>query len=298
MARPGRPLGETARNIRAAVAALQGRYDRMTVRQVFYALSVQGVVEKTETGYRQVGDQLVAMRRQGLLSWGFIADGTRWRRKPSTWESVSDYAESVARLYRRDLWRRQDVRLEVWLEKDALAGVIVDVTHEWDVALMVSKGQPSVTFLHSAAHAAAEAWMEASVHTHIYTLYDYDAGGARAARAVAKEVPAFARGLLSEFSWPATQTPVTVERIAVTPEQIVAWDLPTRPPKKKDPEARAWGDKPCVELDAIPPERLTELVEDAIVGHIDERSWLLEKAIEEEEQKNLNAMTDLLRDAA
>ncbi len=62
----------------------------MTVRQVFYALTVRGVVAKTEAGYRQVQRQVLLMRREGVLPWAFIADGTRWVREPETWDTVDD----------------------------------------------------------------------------------------------------------------------------------------------------------------------------------------------------------------
>ena len=104
------------------------RYERMTVRQVFYQLEMAGVVEKTESGYRQVQKQVLVMRRTGLLDWEFITDGTRWQRKPASYADAADYIKQIARSYRRDLWQRQNVRIEFWLEKDALADVITDVT--------------------------------------------------------------------------------------------------------------------------------------------------------------------------
>jgi len=76
--------------------------------------------------------------------------------------------------------------------------------------------------------------------TLVFALYDHDAGGDRAARTIARDLPEFA-GVSIEF-----------ERLAVTPAQIARWSLPTRPPKTKDPEAAKWGSKPAVELDAIP----------------------------------------------
>ena len=283
-ARRGRPLGQTARNIRAAVDDLTDRYERMTVRQVFYALEVAGVVAKTEGGYRQVQQQLVVMRREGLLDWAFITDGTRWRRKPDSWDELADYIEAVARSYRRDLWRAQGHRIEVWLEKDALADVIVDVTTRWDVSLMVSRGQSSATFLHAAAKTAERAYEETGAETYVYTLYDYDAGGDRASSTIARELPAY-----------APRTPIWIERLAVTPAQIAEWDLPTRPPKKKDPQAKAWGDKPCVELDAIDPARLTSLVEGAILRHVDQRAWAIEQQVEQQEREGLLSLRDAFR---
>jgi hypothetical protein len=62
-------LGKTALEIREAVEHLTDRYERMTVRQVFYQLEMMGVVEKTEGGYRQVqrqGTRRTAVARDGM----------------------------------------------------------------------------------------------------------------------------------------------------------------------------------------------------------------------------------------
>jgi hypothetical protein len=67
--------------------------------------------------------------------------------------------------------------------------------------------------------------------------------------------------------------PITFTLLAVTDEQIYEWDLPTRPPKKD-------GDPPAVELDAIPPDKLTTLVDDAIRQHVDDHAWAIEEQAE------------------
>lgn len=274
----GRPLGETALAIRDTVSELTNKYDRMTVRQCFYALEVAGVVEKTEGGYRQVQAQVLRMRREGLLDWGFITDGTRWQRKPDSSDNAGSYIERMARTYRRDLWQGQDVRLEVWLEKDALADVILDATDKWDVPLMVSRGQSSATFLYSAAKTAEEAYKNTGAATYVYTMYDYDAGGERAARTIERELPKYA---------PAV--PIYFDRLAVTEEQIEEWSLPRRPAKKSDPEAAKFGEV-AVELDAISPDKLIQLVEHAIVEHIDAHAWEVEEQVEREERDGLMAL--------
>jgi len=256
----------------------------MTVRQVFYACEVAGLCKKTETGYRDVQRQLAMMRREGILEYDFIADGTRWQRKPSTWRSVEDYVAAMSRSYRRDLWQRQDCRIEIWLEKDALADIVSDITMQCDVSLMVSRGQSSLTFLHSAGIAARNAWLEAPAPdftTHVYALYDHDAGGERAARTIKRDLPEFA-GI----------APVTFELLAVTDDQIEDWHLPTRPPKRSDPEAKKWKGR-CVELDAIPPDKLRDLVEGAIKQHVDERAWDIERTVEQEERKGFDVWAKL-----
>lgn len=60
----------------------------MTVRQVFYQATVRDIVEKSEAGYNKVQTDLVQLRRAGILPYGWLADNTRWQRKPQTFDSV------------------------------------------------------------------------------------------------------------------------------------------------------------------------------------------------------------------
>ena len=86
------------------------------------------------------------MRRDGSLPYEWLADNTRRQRKPRTFRSVEEALKDTARLYRKDLWHDADAYVEVWLEKDALAGVVMEVTELYDVPLMVSRGYASSSF--------------------------------------------------------------------------------------------------------------------------------------------------------
>ena len=139
----------------------------------------------------------------------------------------------------------------------------------------MSRGQSSATFLYSGAKAAERAWQQEGLRTFVYMLFDRDAGGRRAARKIESELAEHAPGV-----------PIHFEQLAVTDEQVQEWDLPTRPAKKSDPEAAKFTG-PAVELDAIPPDKLVDLVEKAIVSHIDPHAWQVEQAVEEEERQGL-----------
>src|SRR5438067_13752261 len=107
----GRPLAAKTLAIRQAVLEVAEEFEVMTVRQIFYALTVRGVVPKEENaGYRPVQTQVLKMRCEGLLDWGFIADATRWQRKPTSYDSTEDALAVTARAYRRNLWRSQNER--------------------------------------------------------------------------------------------------------------------------------------------------------------------------------------------
>lgn len=276
----GRPLGAKTIAIRDAVAELTTEYKVMTVRQIFYALVSRGIVPKTENGgYRPVQEQVLRMRKDGMLRWRFVADGTRFQRKPESWQSVDDALNAMRRNYRRDLWQSQGVRLEVWLEKDALATIVQAATDPWDVPLMVSRGTSSATFLWNAAQMAVEAWDE-GITTVVLALYDYDAAGHRAARAVEQGLHEHAPGV-----------PLNFELLALNAEQVQEWALPTRPAKSTDPEAHRWGTG-AVELDAIPPNELIALVQNRIESMVDADAWRIQQVVEADEQDFLIRLTE------
>jgi hypothetical protein len=160
-------------------------------------------------------------------------------------------AES-ARLYRRDLWASQGTYAEVWLEKDALAGVLYTVTSEWDVPLMVTRGYPSLTFLHEAAEA-----MPTDKPVVILYFGDHDPSGVDIPRRVLTDLRGFA---------PAAE--IELRPIAVTPEQIGSLRLPTRPTKVTDSRAARFVGE-SVEVDAIPPRTLRTLAEENITRLLD-----------------------------
>ena len=243
----------------------------MTVRQVFYQATVAGVVDKTEAGYAKVQTDLVAMRRAGKLPYHWLADSTRWQRKPITFGSIEEALQDTARLYRKSLWRDADSYVEVWLEKDALAGVVAPVTSEFDVPLMVARGYASLSFLHSAAEAIAEL----DVPAYIYHLGDYDPSGVNAGEKIEQT--------LREL---APTAEIHFERIAVNQDQIRQWELPTRPTKQSDSRAKNFGDV-SVELDAISPETLRQLVRLYIERHLPLEQLRVLKAAEHSERNTL-----------
>ena len=71
-------------------------------------------------------------------------------RKPRSYNSVEDALADTARLYRKSLWNDAESYVEVWCEKDALAGVIYPITANYDVPLMVARGFSSETFCYEA----------------------------------------------------------------------------------------------------------------------------------------------------
>ena len=240
--------------IRFAILEVLADIQPASVRQIYYQLVNRGVIEKTEAQYKTTVVRLLGlMRRVGQIPFGWIADYTRWQRKPRTYSSLVDMLTQSAEFYRRALWDSAKVYVEIWLEKDALSGVLFPVTSEYDVPLMVCRGYPSITFL----HAAAEEIEERGKPTYIYYFGDADPSGLDITRAVESGLREFAPGAEIHF-----------ERVAVTAQQIIDMDLPTRPTKKTDSRSKNFAGE-SVEVDAIDPNTLRDLVRACIVQHVD-----------------------------
>jgi hypothetical protein len=291
-----RTIKKRARRTKAEMEALrEALYEIVaenapaTVRGVFYLASSARVVPKTENeGYRPVQRELLKMRREGLIPWGWITDGSRSRFGYRRYGGLDSYARQVAANYRRDYWHESEEYVEVWLEKEALRGVISPVTiEEFGLDLYVTKGQPSVSYLYD----AAKDIISDGRSTYVYVLIDWDPGGLRIFDRIKEELIGFV----------GDAADLHVRRLALTPYQIDLYDLPTRPGKVKDPNAadfaRRFGDR-CVELDAMPPNTLRGLVRECLEAHMDPDYLQRLKLAEREERRGLLEIQNLLEGAA
>jgi hypothetical protein len=251
----------------------------MTVRQVFYQLVARGVIEKTEEEYQGTVIRLLTdMRLDGTIPFHLVVDETRRVRVTRTFDSIADAVAHTARFYRRSALAQADDYLEIWLEKDALAGVLWDVTSDYDVPLMVSRGMPSLTFLYASACEIQRA-AEAGKSTFIYQFGDHDPSGVL--------IPQTIERRLTELCERLDCPPPVVERAALTEQQIVDFDLPTRPTKRRgNSHARSFVGN-SVELDALPPSELRRLAREVIERHVSPEQTAVLRAAEDSERELL-----------
>jgi hypothetical protein len=266
---PGRPVTADTIALMDGLETIVAAMAPMSVRGAFYQASTRGLVPKTEAGYRKVQRLLVKMREAGRIPWGQITDGTRTRYRVQTFGGLDEALGDVASVYRRDLWRDAEEIVEVWLEKDALKGVISPVTKQWRVDLMVCRGYPSLSYLHEAAEYANAVGKPLT----IYYLGDYDPSG--------QDIPRMIEERLEEFG-----VDFTLELLAVTTEQIANWDLPSRPTNPTDTRSKGFAVQ-SVELDAIEPPALRALVHHAIAPHVDQHTLNVLKQYEADERQLL-----------
>ena len=251
----------------------------VTVRQLYYQAVVHELpgIEKDDSGYNKIQEQVLHLRREGRLDYSKIADATRWMRKPTSFDGPEEAIQHWSRAYRKDLWADAEEYVEVWIEKDALAGVILPVTAKYDVPLMVARGFASETFCY-------EAIAQRGDDTRPYRVYylgDFDRAGHDAARSLEEKLTRFGdeEGIEVYFS-----------QEAINKWQIKLYGLPTRPHKRNTAADRNWPHDFACELDAMSPDDMRDLVESAINLHLDQDDFAAMKVAEASEREGLIAL--------
>jgi hypothetical protein len=275
--------------LRSTKAEMAERYDALIdivtesaptgVRFVYYRAVPQKIVTKSDSGYAKVQRALVHLRKIGRIPYASITDSSRWMRKPNTWDSAGDALADLTGGYRRSLWQRADSCVEVWCESESVAGVLWPVCSAWDVPLYPIKGQSSISFAYSAA-------MEYQYEPRPvipYYVGDYDPAGL--------EIEAQLAHKLREYSG---RDDITLRRLACTPDQAAGLqDLGTKA-KKTTWKHPTLGVQPfrgkAVEVEAIDAPMLRDVVEDAIVRHLDPHELAITKMVEEQERDGLQAL--------
>lgn len=239
---------------RAIIAVLREDHPA-TVRGTFYRLVSAGVIDKNDREYKNTVVRLMTRLREcGKLPYGWVTDSTRLMRKTRSWESPYAALMDTALDFKAAVWRDQSSYVELWTEKDAIAGVLLSATQDWDVPVMVARGFSSITFLFE----AAQTIKAVGKPSYLYYFGDWDPSGVGGERHVEKKLRQY-----------APHSEIHFERVAVTPEQIERFGLLTRPPKKSDSRSRKWTGGMNVEVDALPPARIRELANRVIEQHID-----------------------------
>jgi hypothetical protein len=256
---------------------LRGEGAGFTLRQLFYRCSVANIVEKTEADYKRLARLTGDLRREGALPFEWLIDGTRMVRQPAVFDGPVEALHALADQYNESPWAEAEEAPEIWLEKDALAGVVLDATWRRWVPLRVMRGYASLTALHSAAQDAIRR-ARRGTDTVVYQLGDFDPSGQDAMRAARAFVASQAPGC------------VRFVTLGLSAIQVAAWNLPTRPTKVSDSRARKHGGV-SVELDAMTPTQLVGLVSDAIDVH-------LPQAAREAHQAEIDSVRDYLRGLA
>ncbi len=245
---------ELAELLRVVQDLLDQQTGRISIRHLFYLVVSAGAIEKTDRGYQNLKQQLTNWRRAGVIDWDAFSDSTRWYYGRPGHASAEEFLRESIRTYRFNLWATRPVHVEIWAEKDAIASILLEAADPWRVQVFPFRGFASLTSLYNAAETFREKLTEGK-KVFVYYFGDHDPSG------VAID-PAAETALREDFD-----VEITVERVAVTREQITSLGLPTRPTKASDSRAKTFTGA-SVEIDAMPRDVLLALVESYITQHL------------------------------
>jgi hypothetical protein len=216
-------------------------------------------------------------RLAGYIDWDAIEDRTRNLNVLSYWEDPADIIDSAASSYRTHLWASQPYYLEVWIEKEALAGVFQRACEKWHVPFFSCKGYPSLSEMHDTALRLINRTQDDGKHCRILHFGDHDPSGIDMTRDIRDRLETFGADL-------------EVQRHALNIDQVEKWNPPPNFAKATDSRYKAYRlefGTDCWEIDALEPATLADLTEQAILDLLDRNAWEVAVDEMEEERKQL-----------
>ena len=235
----------------------------LTLRQLYYQFVALDIIPNTMQSYKRLGVIINDARLAGYIDWNSIEDRTRFIRTHSAWEGPSDILNTCARSFAVDKWEGQDYMPEVWIEKDALIGVIEGVCTELNIPYFSCRGSVSQSEMWGAAR-RLDNYAADGRHPVVIHLGDHDPSGIDMTRDNIDRLDMF------------THYPVEVRRIALNMNQVRAYNPPPNPAKVTDSRYKkyvAQFGKDSWELDALKPDVIADLIRSTVLEYRDEDLW-------------------------
>ena len=252
----------------------------LTLRQVYYQLVARGYIPNNERSYKNLGNLINDGRLAGLIDWYTIIDRTRNLRNNSHWSTPESVISSAKYSYMLDRWKNQPNYVEVWVEKDALIGIVSQICRKLDVPHFSCRGYTSQSEMWSAAQRfIGQDDRESRTIIH---LGDHDPSGIDMTRDIQERLELFGAD-------------VNVKRVALTMEQIEQFNPPPNPTKLSDARSsgyiRQYGHE-CWELDALEPQVITNLINNEVTALCDMDLFEQIEDKEEIDKENIQKICD------
>lgn len=252
----------------------------LTLRQLYYQFVARDLIPNRQTEYKRLGGIINDARLAGLVDWSAIDDGTRFLRSNSHWATPGSVIRGAAASYRLDRWAGQAYRPEVWIEKDALVGVIEPVCTALDVPFFSCRGYTSQSEMWRASQRLLG--YEAEGHQPIVIhLGDHDPSGIDMTRDIDDRLALFTGGR-------------RIQRIALNMDQVQEHNPPPNPAKMTDSRFAGYVTEfgpASWELDALPPATIASLIRETVEALQDPVAWEANETAEATDRA-------LLRDAS
>ena len=235
----------------------------LTLRQLYYQFVSRDLVANKQSEYKRIGSIINDARLAGYIDWEAIEDRTRNLSQLSRWTDPGQIIRAAAQSFHMDHWKGQLYRVEVWIEKEALTGVIAGICDELDVPYFACRGYVSQSEMWVAAKRLGDYAYEETQQPVIIHLGDHDPSGVDMTRDILDRQNLF-------------MSNAEIKRIALNMEQIESYTPPPNPAKLTDSRCQAYiseyGDESW-ELDALEPRVLRDLIREEVLNYRDEEIY-------------------------
>lgn len=287
-------IAEEAASIAREYAA--AGYD-LTLRQLYYQFVSRGLTapwptgHNTERSYKRLGSIVDKARMCGIIDWDHITDRTRGAHAgQSHFDNPAAVINAARWSYHLDKWEGQPARVELWVEKEALAGILGQVAYNRDVTYQACRGYMSSSAMWRSARRLGRFCADGHDVT-VFHLGDHDPSGIDMTR---DNVERLQMMIQNDHGWRAAER-LSFERIALNMEQVRQYSPPPNPAKMTDSRAAGYTSEhgyESWELDALPPDVLVDLLNSKIDSVIDQGAWNLRQQHEEMDRHALSMAAD------
>lgn len=235
--------------------------------------------KNTQKNYKRLGGIISKGRMAGHIDWDQIVDLVRSLHSQIAYPTPRRFMDIMLPLYQKDMWKSQGKRIEIWIEKEALTGVIAGVCSKLRVPYFACKGCPSQSSVYEASKRILDVYEKDEEHVILY-LGDHDPTGLNIDRDIETRLMKM------------TRYDIVMHRIALTMDQIKEFRPPPNPAKTTDPSYKSYvkeHGESCWELDALDPMYMADMLHDEIWEYVDPDLWDADLEQEQEDKKWLRS---------
>jgi len=249
---------ELINNCNEIVSDYLGQGLRLTLRQLYYQLVTKNIITNEEKSYSNLSRVVSDGRLAGLIDWDAIEDRIRIPVIQSEFKDLKALVDAAIYSYRLPRLASQKNYLELWVEKDALAGVLRPIARQYHITMMVNRGYSSQSAMYESAKRFG---YEQNGIRNLFLLYlgDFDPSGEDMVRDISNRMEIFGVNVI-------------VKKIALNMDQVKYYNPPPNPAKKTDPRSKKFIAKHGAsswEVDAINPAELSRIIKSEIESHLD-----------------------------
>jgi hypothetical protein len=269
----------------------------LTLRQLYYQFVSRGLIDNRQSEYKRLGSIVDDARYAGLLDWDYIIDRTRRLQERPAWGTAREadakvnsktFVDAVMPQFQIRKWDTQSLRMEVWIEKDALVDVIARPANDLQVPFFASRGYNSTSNAWKAAQRIEGYYDDGAKRVVILHLGDHDPEGIDMTRDIEDRFRTFLDGDGYQQAWSEmtvgeydgsndVRPPFEIRRIALNMDQVRRYQPPPNPAKESssrfDGYLARFGTRTSWELDALDPPTIDALIRVEVAAERDEEAW-------------------------